>query len=107
MLTKKITVVYKDNDGLPISLDGYTGKGQVRATAQSPEVLLPLIVDVRVPASGIVDISITGESTASIPVKGKSYADLNVFYYDVEMTTSGNTFRLLNGAFRVSPRITK
>lgn len=96
-------IVWKDSNGSPINLTGYTARMQVRPNVDS-EVLLELSTTngriVITPLTGTITLNFTPANTVGTYwTKGK---------YDLEMT-SGNGFvtRLIKGTINLSKEITR
>lgn len=88
---------------LPWNLTGYTARMQVRRTIDSSTVLISLTTENgRISlggASGIIELNITAEDTATITSSG---------VYDLEIIASnGIVSRILQGDFTLSPEVTR
>ena len=94
-------------DSEPVNLGGYSARMQVRHTAKGTEVLVSLSssptdgqgVITLGGSIGVITISLTAAQTAAI-VAG-------AHVYDLELVVSGKVRRLLEGAFNVTPEITR
>lgn len=93
--------VWKDAEGVPFDLTGWTAHMQVRSSASSPAVVLDLSTD-----NG--RITITGGEIA-LYVSAAETNDLRrgKFVYDLELTADDVVVRLLEGKFEISPQVTK
>jgi hypothetical protein len=95
---------WKDSDDAPIDLTGYTARLQVRASAQSEDVLLELTSE---------DDEITlgdeaGTITLTMDPDATDALDFDRAYYDLELESSGGQVtRLLQGAFRIADQVTR
>jgi len=91
--------------GVP-NLTDYTARGQIKKSATSKEPGIPFNCSV---SSAGVKISLSAAMSSRLEAKGGSYSDTSSYYYDVELVnaSTGVVIRLLNGAVRVSPEITK
>jgi len=105
--TYSARIAVKDSNSLPINLSGYTTRGTSRHSYGSTGVLIDLapVVVSGSPAnwdslaSGLVDISLSAASTASLPVAQG--------VYDVEMfNDAGTVTRILQGKVLISPEVT-
>lgn len=103
-----LEATYTSDGTTPINLTGYSGRGQVRATATSAPVA-SFTVTIPTPATGVVRAVIEADDTAAIPTDGANYSKTKVYYYDIELYTTddADVIRLLNGKATVSPEITK
>jgi len=92
-----------DND--PVDLDGYNGRLQVREYHYSDDFILDLTSVSASPniylggSAGTINIYIDPETTASL-IPGS-------YVYDLEMYTSTNVYRLIEGKFIVTPEVTR
>lgn len=97
-------IVWKDSDGNPVNLTGYTAKMQVRQNVSASDVLLELSTTngrLSISAmSGQVTMIFSATTTAAITwSRGK---------YDLELTAlDGTVTRLLEGEITVSKEITR
>lgn len=97
-------IVWKDSNGDPVNLTGYTAKMQIRKSASATDVLLELSTSnskLAIDASaGKVTMIFSSTTTAAIDwSRGK---------YDLELTSSsGVVTRLLEGEITVSKEITR
>jgi hypothetical protein len=87
------------------SLSGYTARMQVRRTIDAQDFLLNLSTEngAMTVASGVdeneINIDLAASVTASVSTSG---------VYDIEIINpSGNVSRVLQGAFNVSPEVTR
>lgn len=102
--TTTLMFAYKDNDGVAISLTGYTARMQVRSNIASPDVLLALTTEndriVIDGAEGRVALALDAETTAAITWKRG--------VYDLELVSpSGGVTRMLYGAITISREVTR
>ena len=107
----QLTLAVKDADSVPINLSGYDIRGVVKYAygyTGSSGILLdlaPLIysgVNGSCYPSGIININISSNTTAYLPVGS--------FVYDIERFPSGiptgNSIKLLKGKFIINPEVT-
>lgn len=99
-------IEYKDDQGTPIDLTGFQGRGQIRLTSNSP-VLAEFIVTIIDPILGKLRIELPYTSTENIFLKGKGFRDFTNAFYDIEIFDGTKVIRLLNGQVNISPEITK
>lgn len=99
--TFSIRVNASNEDGSLINLQGYTSSGHIRYNYGSSGYLLDLAPQIHNSyVSGIVDIILTSQETAALPV--------GCFPYDLEAISSGGatTTKFLKGYASVSPEAT-
>jgi len=102
--TFQLTVVYKDDAGLPINLTGYTAALQVRQNYYDTTALLTLTS----PSGGIVITGATGTIAITMTDVQTGSLDEGFYVYDLEISSSGGTVtRLIQGQFTVSPEVTR
>lgn len=98
------TLVYKIND-VPVNLTGYNARLQVREYYSSLDFLISLdsvssSVQIYTGGSGgSININIDPSVTSTF-VPGK-------YVYDLEIYTSSNVYRLIEGKFNVTPEVTR
>lgn len=91
------------SDDLPINLSGYTAAMQVREKYSSASAILSLSTSnggiTLGGALGTIDIYISDEATAAVYAKD--------YVYDLELYSGGETTRLIQGKFIVTPEVTR
>jgi hypothetical protein len=96
-------LTWKDSDGDPINLNGYTAAMQVRDGACGQTKILEATTGnskiVLGGALGTITITVSATDTAALPV--------GEFVYDLELNQSGTVTRLIQGSFTVSREVTK
>lgn len=103
-----ITLQYKDTSGNPVPLIGYSGRGQVREKMSSPELLAEINVTVENPETGLVRIELPAKALVGKRIKGSSHSERMPAVYDIELFhPDGMVIRVLNGAMRISPEVTR
>lgn len=99
------SIELQDSDGTPYNLAGFSARMQVRREIDSTGS--PLIelstTNGRITISaltGIIDIALTPEETASLTRSG---------YYDLEIykSSTGEVFKVLRGEFRLEKEVTR
>jgi len=105
--TKSIQVTYQDALEQPIDLTGYTGRGSIKLKATDATPLAAFVVTISDPTNGVVDIVLDADALEGAALKGKSYSEKTVAYYDIELVNGETVIRLLNGICNISPEITK
>lgn len=90
-------------DSVPVDLDTYTARMQVREKYTSKTAIITLTTEnegiVLGGENGTIDIYISDESTANFTAKD--------YVYDLELISSGNVYRLIEGKFIVTPEVTR
>lgn len=64
--TLDLSFTFKDENGDPVDLTGYSARAEVRPTISSETITLDLDPTIPTPANGIVVVSIADEVTATI-----------------------------------------
>lgn len=96
--------IWKDVNGDPVNLSGYTARMQVRGTVSSADVLLSMTTEnSRITlggAAGTIDLDLTAADTAGITWRRG--------VYDLELVSSNGTVtRLLQGVITISREVTR
>lgn len=90
-------------DESPVNLIGYAARMQVREKHTSKTPLINLTTEnggmLLGGEAGTIDLYITDENTANFPAKD--------YVYDLELISSGEVYRLLEGKFIVTPEVTR
>lgn len=98
------TVTWKDADGSPVDVSGFTARMHVRRSAQNPQTQAELASDdgsiVLGGAAGTVQLILTAAQTAALPAAP--------LVYDLELTApSGTVTRLIEGRFNIKANVTR
>lgn len=90
-------------DGDPVDLTTYAARMQVREKHTSKNAILSITTEnggiALGDSAGTIDLYIADENTAAIPPKN--------YVYDLELVSSGEVYRLLEGKFIVTPEVTR
>lgn len=106
--TFAVLLTLKNENGEIININGFSFRGQIREKISADTVIAEFSFDIVAPASGQVIVSLTAEQTALLPASGSKYSMLTKLFYDIEMVyPSGAVERIMNGYFKVSPRVTR
>lgn len=129
--TFKLHLHYKTKAGIGIDLSGFSGEMQVRRSIADPQAVLRIINgevwsggdtgEFVVSSGGITGVGgitfgvgvtgatgITGGILITVSDETMSYVPEGKHFYDFKITnTIGETQRLLEGAFEVSPQVTR
>lgn len=100
--TLSLALTYKDPDGDPVNLTGYTARMQVRESVSAASTLVAITSSSGITlggSAGTIQISLSATTTAALP-KGS-------YVYDLELSSGGTVTRLLKGAFTVDPEVTR
>lgn len=97
-------LIWKDSDGSPIDLTGYTARMQVRKNYNTSDTLLDLTTE-----NGAITL---GGSLGTIAVVGAaddtSAIDARTGVYDLELVSAGGTVtRLIEGKVTINPEVTR
>lgn len=100
----QLNLFLKDSGNLPINLNGYEIRGQVRSSYGSTGILLDLNPTISGDGTaGVVLIDINSSTSASLPI--------NDSVYDIERYPSGipngNSIKLMRGKFTILPEVTR
>lgn len=101
--TWTLEVVYKNDEGTPINLTGYTAALQVRQNYYDTTALLTLTS----PSGGIVITGATGTIDITMSAVQTGSLDEGFYVYDLEISSGGTVTRLIQGQFTVSPEVTR
>lgn len=100
--TWRVNLLYKDPAGSPINLTGYTAQLQLRTSYEAASASLSL-------SSGS-GITITG-NTGNIAIVATATQTTSLvagdYFYDLEITLSGEVTRLIQGRAIVRPQVTR
>jgi hypothetical protein len=97
------TVYWKDENGQPIDLTGYSARMQVRTQYTATTTTLNLVSPTSISLGG-------GSGSVIIVVSATTMAAVAAgdYVYDLEMVASNNIVtRLLQGTFKVTPEVTR
>jgi len=102
--TFKLNLTWKDSEGVPVDLTGYTARMQVRPTVESADVLLNLST-----ATGEITLGgAAGTIAAVASAQQTSLIGGRRAVYDLEVEASnGVVTRLLQGAVAISLEVTR
>jgi len=118
--TLDFEIQYKDSNGNPINLTGYTGKKQIRSTySGSGDTYLTFsssLGDTYNKTSGSSFLSFSGSNLTTPPTSGSIgiYAgwqatnnlNFSTAFYDIEITKGNNKTRVLEGKIQLSKQVT-
>ena len=116
--TFTLELQYKDGNGVPIDLTGYSGRMQIRPTVTSPIIILTLSSSLNSDGTGL---NFSGSNGSTPPSSGSigiyiasctsSMLSFSQAYYDLEIYSgSGHcpyTVRLIEGQVRLSNEVTR
>lgn len=100
--TLSLTLTYKDSTEAPVNLTGYTARMQVRTSYNATDTLLNLTNGSGLTlggSAGTIAVSVSATTTATLPTGN--------FVYDLEIVQGSTVTKLIRGAFRVRPEVTK
>lgn len=87
-----------DENGDPITLEGYTVNSQIRKWYTSSTVSANFVTNVK-EDTGVVTLSLSAEQTANL-VAGR-------YVYDVELSSGPTISRIVEGIVTVTPNVTR
>jgi hypothetical protein len=94
---------WKDSNGDPVSLVGWTGRMQVRSRVPSATTVLDLTT-----ANGGVTLGgAAGTVTISVSAADMADVDAGVYTYDIELVNGSTVERLVMGTFTVRGEVTR
>jgi hypothetical protein len=100
--TWTLQIVYKDSNGNPVNLTGYTSEMQIRRKFDSDTPVLTLSTSnggiTIVPLTGTLNLIATDEQAAIDP---------GFYVYDLELSIGGVRTRLIQGQVTVSGEVTR
>jgi DNA/RNA endonuclease YhcR with UshA esterase domain len=90
-------------DGEPVDLTTYSARMQVREKYTSKTFIVSLTTQnngiVLGDDEGTIEVYISDETTSTFPAKD--------YVYDIELISSGEVYRLIEGKFIVTPEVTR
>ena len=102
--TFELSLIWKDEDQLPVDLTGYTAKMHIRATVKAPDVLIELSNT----NSRIVLGAVPGQIKLLIPPEISSPILVQQGVYDLELTSPvGFVRRFMQGKVHFYPEVTR
>jgi hypothetical protein len=101
--TWTLQLIYKDPNGTPINLTGYTAKMQVRRKFDSSTAVLTLT---SLPGGGITITGITGTIDLLATDEQTEVIEGGLYVYDLELNNGGAITRLIQGQITISPQVT-
>lgn len=118
--TVNFEIQYKDSNGNPVDLTGYTGRMQLRDSyAQNPNSIIYLTLSSSLNSDG-TGLNFSGSNGSTPPTSGSigiyiasctsSMLTFTTAYYDIEIYSGSYcpyTVRLLEGQVRLSPEVTR
>jgi len=102
-------ITWQNEDGTAVNLTGYTVAGKIKRKVTDAQPLISFTCTVTNAASGIFTFSLTAAQTATLPINPSQKADRELLYcsYDIEATTGGTVYRILEGVAKISPEVTR
>lgn len=112
--TLSLELQYKDGDGNPINLTGYSGRMQLRPTIDSTTVYLTLSSSLNSDGTGL---NFSGSNGTTDPISGSiglyisaassSQLTFDEAVYDLEIVSGSTVNRLLYGDIKLSKEVTR
>lgn len=100
--TWEITFTYKNSNGTPINLTGYTAALQLRTSYDASSASLSLSS-----GSGIVLGGTAGTIAVTATATQTGALTAGEYVYDLEVTASSKVTRLVQGRITVTPQVTR
>lgn len=102
-------ITWQNEDGSAVNLSGYTIAGKIRRKPSDVQELVSFTCTVTNAANGVFTFALTAAQTAALPTfqtqkPGKEYLECS---YDIEATTGGTVYRILEGIVKISPEVTR
>lgn len=102
--TFTLDMVYRQSNGTPVNLTGYSARMQIRLRHESPTALLSFTTQggsiVLGGALGTIVVTATATQTAALPARSAVY-DLELVAPDTTVT------RLMQGSVTITPEVTR
>ena len=98
-----LNVVYKDSDGNPINLSGYTAAMQLRQNYNSDSAELTLTTA----NGGITIVGEQGKLVLHATAAQTGSLDAGFYVYDLEITSGGVVTRIIQGQVTVAGEVTR
>lgn len=98
-----LNVVYKDSDGNPINLSGYTAAMQLRQNYNSDSAELTLTTA----NGGITIVGAQGKLVLHATAAQTGSLDAGFYVYDLEITSGGVVTRIIQGQVTVAGEVTR
>jgi hypothetical protein len=95
-------LTWKDQDGDPINVTGYSAAMQVRSKPCTDPILTLTSSNGKIALGGAL-----GTITLTLAATETDDLTPGTYIYDLELTLSGVVTRLIEGSFTVSPEVTK
>ena len=101
--TYSVVITYKNSNGTPINLTGYTARMQLRASYASATAALSLTTENgRIALGGAA-----GTITLTVAAATMETLEAKTYVYDLELVDGSTVIRLLQGLFVNRPNATK
>lgn len=98
-------ILWKNPDGTPVNMTGFTARLQIREDYASPR---PIITLTSSPVAGLTITALLGKIVLDITAAQSSVFQIRRGVYDLEIDQGGGTFkRLLEGRVDISPEVTR
>lgn len=101
--TFQLPLVWRQANGQPVDLTGWTAKMDVRKTKQSPTVLVELSTE-----NGRITLGGTaGTVELEIPATITAGFEAGAYVYDLDLMNESTVYRLIEGSFVVDGEVTR
>lgn len=105
--SKDITYCSDDAGLVPMNLTGWLGRGHIRLFPPATAILAQFIVTITNAALGQINIRLLATASDPIRLSGRTWEDVLVATYDIEIYNGAEVIRVLNGAASISPSSTR
>jgi hypothetical protein len=107
--TSELFIKYKDQNGNPISLEGYSAQLQIRPNYAdfTSDKYLTLSSSMDPDGSGIIIVPESGSLAICISAEKTDELKFDEGYYDLEIYSGSYTKRLLEGKVKISKSVTR
>jgi hypothetical protein len=107
--TSELFIKYKDQNGNPISLEGYSAQLQIRPNYAdfTSDKYLTLSSSIDPDGSGILIVPESGSLAICISAEKTDTFQFDEGYYDLEIYSGSYTKRLLEGKVKISKSVTR
>ena len=98
--TYSVRIAAKDDNGFAIDLTNYTVGAQAKLNYSSPDILFNLnpVIVAGQETNGYIDINVTAETTAALPI--------DQAVYDIEIYSGSSSEKIMQGYIDISPEVT-
>jgi hypothetical protein len=102
-------VTWQNENGSAVNLTGYTISGKIKRKSSDVQPLISFTCTVTNASSGIFTFSLTAAQSATLPTAHSHLPEKQLLecVYDIEATSGGTVYRVLEGIVKISPEVTR